>query len=157
MQPPELEPDFAETRVRSVVLPTSPAAPWLARQLLAQWCREWLLSGAVVDEAMIVVSELVTECVAAGAETCTISASVGSHELEVAVQGPATIPTMPTMPTMPAMPTMPTMSIVAQAVGEDDLTVRRMDLVRALGASVEVLQGDGGNTVVVAIPLSRAP
>jgi hypothetical protein len=151
MQPPELEPDFAETRVRSVVLPTSPAAPWLARQLLAQWCREWLLSGAVVDEAMVVVSELVTECVAAGAETCTIGASVGSHELEVAVQGPATILTVPTIPTMPIR------SIVAQAMGEDDLTVRRMDLVRALGASVEVRQGDGGNTVVVAIPLSRAP
>jgi hypothetical protein len=142
VQPPELEPDFAETRVRSVLLPTSPAAPWLARQLLAQWCREWQTSGAVVDEAMVVVSELVTVCVAAGAETCTVGASVGADWLEVSVQGPAT---------------MSTTSIVAQPMGEDDLTVHGMDLVRALGTSVEVRQGDGWHTVVVAIPLSRAP
>jgi hypothetical protein len=135
----DLEPDFAETRVRTVTLPVSPAAPWLARQLLAQWCREWELSSTAVDEAMVVMSELVTECVAAGAAAVTVGATVGEDQLEVAVAGPAAP------------------SVSARPGADEDVAVQRMDVVRGLGASVVELPGPDGRTVVVAVPLRQAP
>jgi hypothetical protein len=137
MPAPELEPDFAETRVRTVSLPTTSAAPWLARQLLGQWCREWQVVGAVVDEATVVVSELVTDCVATGAPVAALRASLGPDELELAVSG----------------------AVVALAAdaGDDEAAVHRMEIVRGIGSSVEVRPGAQGRTVVVAVPLSRAP
>lgn len=133
----DLEPDFAETRARTVTLPTSAASPWLSRQLLAQWCREWSVDGSVVDEAMVVVSELVTECVAAGAPLVSMRASLGSDQLELSVAGTAA----------PGIP----------APADEEAAVHRMDIVRGLGSSFEVRPSPQGRTIVVAVPLCRAP
>jgi hypothetical protein len=133
----ELEPDFAEARARTVTLPTSAASPWLSRQLLAQWCREWSVDGSVVDEAMVVISELVTECVAAGAPVVSLRASLGIDQLELAVAGSAAATVPPPF--------------------EDDAAGHRMEIVRGLGSSVEVRPGPQGRTIVVAVPLCRAP
>ena len=132
---PDLEPDFAEPRTRTVTLPTSAASPWLSRQLLAQWCREWSVDGAVVDEAMVVVSELVTECVAAGAPVVSMRASLGADQLELAVAG----------------------SAVREVPVDDESAEHRMDIVRGLGTSVEVRPSPQGRTIVVSVPLCRAP
>lgn len=139
MAAPELDPDFTETRARTVTLPGSATSPWLARQLVAQWCREWSLDAAV-DEAMVVVSELVTAAVSAGAATVWVSAALRDDRLEVAVSGPS--------------------GPIAKASldpAEDDGAGRGMEVVRGLGTSVEVRSGEYGPTTVVAIPLSRAP
>lgn len=133
----EPEPDFAETRVRTVSLPTTSAAPWLARQLLGQWCREWEVAGPVVDEATVVVSELVTDCVATGAPVTALRASLGADELELAVSGAAA--------TLPS------------GASDDEAAVRRMEIVRSIGSSVDVRPGAQGRTVVVTVPLRRAP
>ncbi len=137
MRARDLEPDFAETRARTVTLPTSAASPWLSRQLLAQWCREWSVADSVVDEAMVVVSELVTECVAAGAPMVSLRASLGADELELAVEGSATGPVVPEQ--------------------DADAAGRRMDIVRGIGTSVEVRPSAQGRTIIVAVPLCRAP
>jgi hypothetical protein len=137
--PAYLDPDSTGTDLLSVRLPSSPAAPWLARQLLAQWCREWHVSAAASDDSVLVMSELVTEFVAAGAESVTIGATVGATDLEVSVAGAATV------------------SIGAQAASEDDILVQGMDVVRALARRVDVRLDDDGRTVVVAVPLRRAP
>ena len=137
MPAPEPEPDFAETRVRTVSLPTTSAAPWLARQLLGQWCREWDVVGAVVDEATVVVSELITDCVATGATSASVRASLEADELVLSVSGaPSSVPS---------------------GAGDDEAAVRRMEIVRGIGSSVEVRPGAQGRTVVVAVPLRRAP
>ena len=65
--PAHLDPDSTGAQVLSVRLSTSSATPWLARQLVGQWCREWQLPESVLDDAVLVVSELVSEHVAAGA------------------------------------------------------------------------------------------
>ncbi|BEP11910.1 hypothetical protein acdb102_02210 [Acidothermaceae bacterium B102] len=137
--PAYLDPDFTGTDLLSVRLPSSPAAPWLARQLLAQWCREWHLSAAACDDSMVVMSELVTEFVGLGAECVTIGATVHDTDLEVSVAGAVTA------------------SIGAQAASEDDVIVHRMDLVRGLADRVDVRLDHEGRTVVVAVPLRRAP
>ena len=137
--PAHLEPGFVRTGTASVRLSTSPAAPWLARQLLGQWCREWLLPARVVGDAVLVASELVTEIVASGAGWATIGATVADAALEVSVTGP-----------LPSR-------IGAQASGQDDLAVRRADVVDGLAAWIEVRLNDVGRTVVVAIPVRRAP
>jgi hypothetical protein len=137
MPAPDLEPDFAETRARTVTLPTSAASPWLSRQLLAQWCREWAVDGSVVDEAMVVVSELVTECVAAGAPLVSLRASLGADQLELAVAGTA--------------------GAGVPAPADEDSAGHRMNIVRGLGTSVEVRPSAQGRTIVVAVPLCRAP
>lgn len=133
----EPEPDFAETRVRTVSLPTTSAAPWLARQLLGQWCREWEVDDLVADEATVVVSELVTDCVASGAPFAALRASLGADELELAVSGAA--------------------GGLPSGAAEDEAASRRMEIMRGIGSSVEVRPGAQGRTVVVAVPLSRAP
>ena len=137
MPAPLPDPDFGETRVRTVSLPTTSAAPWLARQLLGQWCREWDVPGSVVDEATVVVSELVTDCVATGAPVAALRASLGPDELELAVSGTA--------------------AGLPSGAAEDEAAVRRMEIMRGIGSSVEVRPGAQGRTVVVAVPLSRAP
>lgn len=137
--PAFLDPDLTGTDLHSVRLPSSPATPWLARQLLAQWCREWHVSAAACDDSMLVMSELVTELVAAGAEYVTIAATVGEADLEVSVTG------------------VPTPSIGAQGVSEDDVVVGGMDVVRGVADRVDVRLDEDGRTVVVAVPLRRAP
>jgi hypothetical protein len=139
----DLESDFAGTRARTVTLPTSATSPWLARQLLAQWCREWAVADHVVDEAMVVVSELVTECVAVGAPMVSLTASLGADELELEVAGASG----------PAR-ALPTVVVPHQ---DDDGAGHRMEIVRGLGTSVEVRPGVEGRTIVVAVPLHRAP
>jgi hypothetical protein len=135
MRAPDLEPDFAEARARTVTLPTSATSPWLSRQLLAQWCREWSVADTAVDEAMVVVSELVTECMAAGAPMFSLRARLGTDQLELAVGGGAA----------PGAP------------DSDEDSGHRMQVVRSLGSSVEVRPSAQGRTIVVAVPLSRAP
>jgi hypothetical protein len=135
MPAPDLEPDFAEARARTVTLPTSAASPWLSRQLLAQWCREWSVDGAAVDEAMVVVSELVTECMAAGAPLFSLGARLGTDQLELAVTGGGASGSSPA----------------------DEGSGHRMRVVRGLGTSVEVRPSAQGRTIVVAVPLRRAP
>ena len=137
--PAYLDPDFTGTDLLSVRLPGSPAAPWLARQLLAQWCREWHRSSATCDDCMLVVSELVTELVGAGAQFVTIGATVHDTDLEVSVAG-AVRP-----------------SIGAQSASEDEVTVHGMDVVRCLADRVDVRLDHEGRTVVAAVPLHRAP
>jgi hypothetical protein len=137
MPAPESEPDFAETRVRTVSLPTTAAAPWLARQLLGQWCSEWEVAGSVVDEAVVVVSELVTDCVATGAPVAALRASLGPDALELAVSGAA--------------------AGLPSGAADDEAALRRMEIMRGIGSSVEVRPGAQGRTVVVAVPLVRAP
>lgn len=137
MPAPEPEPDFAESRVRTVSLPTTSAAPWLARQLLGQWCREWDVDASVADEVTVVVSELVTDCVATGAPVAALRASLGADELELSVSGSA--------------------SALPSGAAEDEAALRRMEIMQGIGSSVEVRPGPQGRTVVVAVPLSRAP
>lgn len=131
--------DFIGSRDRTVTLPTSPASPWLVRQLLAQWCREWGVSGSSVDEAMVVVSELVTEFVSAGSRSVTVSVAVADLQLEVAVTG------------------SPCHQPPAQSSGSQDQALHRSQVVRGLANAVRVHDGPDGRTVVVDLTVSRAP
>lgn len=133
-----VEPALAPDRVLSVRLFTSPAAPWLARQLVAQWCREWRLPERVLDDAVLVVSELINDLVATGVGSFTVSAAPAQAALEVSVTGPVSRVVGP------------------QGTSQDDLTVRRVGLVEGLAAWVDVRLDEAGRTVVAAIPLRRA-
>ena len=137
--PAHLDPDSTGTQTLSVRLSTSSATPWLARQLVGQWCREWQLSERVLDDAVLVVSELVSELVAAGAASVIVAASPADNALKVSVSGPAGA------------------SPGAQAASPEDISVRSTDLVQGVAAWVDERVDEAGRTVVVAIPLSRAP
>jgi hypothetical protein len=137
--PAHLDPDSTGAEVLSVRLSTSSATPWLARQLVGPWCREWQLPESVLDDAVLVVSELVSELVAAGAGSVVVGASPADTALQVSVSGPAGDGTG------------------QQPDLQDDGRVRRGGIVEGVAAWVDERVDRSERTVVVAIPLSRAP
>lgn len=134
------KPGFGESRARAVTLTASPAAPWLARQLLTQWCSEWSVAPLAVDDAVLVLSELVTACVSAGSERLSLDAALGDEQLELAVAARAW-----------------SLSGGSDDPTEDGAARRRMDILRGFATSAAFQVGEDGPTMVVAVPLSRAP
>jgi anti-anti-sigma regulatory factor len=72
-------------------LPTAPAAPRLARRVLVEACRDWQVPG-VVDDAEVVVTELVSNAVRHAGGELQLNVALGLRFLHLALRDGSPVP-----------------------------------------------------------------